>query len=265
MDYLSAAPLPFPSFGAAPPPPGFHALMSDFSPLILGTHHHNNDNHHAPGVVPGTPPAALAEDEVPVPDAYTAMHQLQQQQSASPGPVLRSALKTNSRNAASREQRGISFREYVTVAYTWAADEYDRTSTAVDPLTKNDLIELLLYRAEMQQYTRELLKLRKHTIEAERRFNRQREIAAIQAYQRCSLAAAAAQLAATSGYSWDHAVAAGPQYGFHHQQYQQQQHHPQHYHQYQRGRGYAGTVGHNNFGTYASGGVDAAGGSMLFY
>ncbi|KAJ3179618.1 hypothetical protein HDU87_002824 [Geranomyces variabilis] len=234
--------------------------MSDFSPLILGSNHHN-DNHHAPGIVPGTPPAALAEDEVPVPDAYSAMQQLQQQTSV-PRPALRSAMKTNSRNGPSREQSGISFREYVTVAYTWAADEYDRTSTAVEPLTKNDLIELLLYRAEMQQYTRELLKLRKHTIEAERRFNRQREIAAIQAYQRCSLAAAAAQLAATSGYSWDHAVAAGPQYGFHHQQYQQ--HHPQHYHQYQRGRGYAGTGGHNNFGTYAAGG-DATGGSMLFY
>ncbi|KAJ3158446.1 hypothetical protein HDU86_002915 [Geranomyces michiganensis] len=249
MDYLSAAPLPFPSFGAAPPPPGFHAIMPDFSPLLL-----NNNNHQPHVGVPGTPPAALAEDN------NSAVQQFHQPRS--PRPVfLRSAMKGNSHRG---EQKGISFREYVTVAYTWAADEYDRTSTAVEPLTKNDLIELLLYRAEMQQYTRELLKLRKHTIEAERRFNRQREIAAIQAYQRCSFAAAAAAAAATSGYAWDHAVAAaGAQYGFH-QQFQQ---HPQHYHQYQRGRGYAGAGGGNfggNFGGYA-GGDAAAGGSMLFY
>ncbi|KAI9092091.1 hypothetical protein DFS34DRAFT_653128 [Phlyctochytrium arcticum] len=85
--------------------------------------------------------------------------------------------------SVSNQRKNVSFREYVTVAYTWSPSEYDRSSTTVAPLTKNDLIELLLCRAEMQQHTRELLKLRKIAQEQERRYKRQQELAALLAYQ----------------------------------------------------------------------------------
>ncbi|TPX66938.1 hypothetical protein SpCBS45565_g04084 [Spizellomyces sp. 'palustris'] len=176
MEYLSPAPVPFTAFGV-PPPPGFQ--LPSFSPLLFS-------------------PAATHQNQSTV--------EQEQLQDKPHSPVQQDIM---SNGQGPRKQ--VSFREFVTVAYTWGADEYDRSSTEVEPLTKNDLIELLLYRAEMQQYTRELLKLRKQAIEAERR-KRQREIAAFQAYQRCSIAAAASAAAAQfaqPAYShvWDHAAA----------------------------------------------------------
>ncbi|KNC99167.1 uncharacterized protein SPPG_05421 [Spizellomyces punctatus DAOM BR117] len=180
MEYLSPAPVPFTAFGV-PPPPGFQ--LPSFSPLLFS-------------------PAATQQDQSTVEQQQQEL----QDKPHSTGPEQKDIMG-NEQNP----QKQVSFREFVTVAYTWGADEYDRSSTEVEPLTKNDLIELLLYRAEMQQYTRELLKLRKQAIEAERR-KRQREIAAFQAYQRCSIAAAASAAAAQfaqPAYApvWDHAAA----------------------------------------------------------
>ncbi|RKO88141.1 hypothetical protein BDK51DRAFT_47091 [Blyttiomyces helicus] len=124
-----------------------------------------------------------------------------------------------------------SFHEFVVVAYTWNADQYDRTSTEVAPLTKPDLIELLTYRAELQRHTQELYRLRQKAIDFQRRekarkdqlemqkrelererYDREREaerMASYDFYQRYSFAAAAASAAAA--YSWG--AAAGPGMG----------------------------------------------------
>ncbi|KAI9001603.1 hypothetical protein BC832DRAFT_132643 [Gaertneriomyces semiglobifer] len=63
-----------------------------------------------------------------------------------------------------QQQQQVKFRDFVTVAYTFSAEEYDRSSTPVPPLTKQDLIDLLLYRAEMQQVTRRLVMERKRLL-----------------------------------------------------------------------------------------------------
>ncbi|KAJ3182815.1 hypothetical protein HDU85_002418 [Gaertneriomyces sp. JEL0708] len=65
---------------------------------------------------------------------------------------------------STKQQQQVKFRDFVTVAYTFSAEEYDRSSTPVPPLTKQDLIDLLLYRAEMQQVTRRLVMERKRLL-----------------------------------------------------------------------------------------------------
>ncbi|KAJ3297854.1 hypothetical protein HK104_011478 [Borealophlyctis nickersoniae] len=106
---------------------------------------------------------------------------------------------------------------FVIVAYTHSPDEYDRTSIQVEPVSKDDLVDLLTYRAQIQATTNALYRMRQHAIDQHRRQQReaelqlqlqQQKLAAYQYYQRCSMAAAAAATAAAqataSRYpSWD--------------------------------------------------------------
>ncbi|KAJ3020494.1 hypothetical protein HKX48_000697 [Thoreauomyces humboldtii] len=153
----------------APPPPGFPAFqMPDLSPLLFGN-----------GSVPSSHVVAPFSGVAPAIDQDTASD------SGSSVGTLEAAFD-GSRHAALADvapPKGVSFREYVTVAYTWGGDEYDRTSTDVAPLRKEDLIELLLYRAEMQRFTRQLLQLRKEHVEANRRYAVYQEMMAIQAHR----------------------------------------------------------------------------------
>ncbi|KAI8917493.1 hypothetical protein DFJ77DRAFT_308048 [Powellomyces hirtus] len=251
MEYLSPAPVPFSPFGVGvvAPPPGFANMLPNLPPLLFNNNNNNSSSSSGPSAVSQDPPAtALA----PAANDRTNNH-LQPQLRSNPSAQADTGTPAADPMPAQQRQKGVSFREYVTVAYTWGADEYDRTSTDVEPLTKNDLIELLLYRAEMQHYTRELLKLRKQAFEAERRYARQREIAAIQAYQRCSIAAAA-QFAAQSAYTWDHAAAvAAAAAGHHGADFGAYQHHS-YYPLHARSRGYVGSGGGGAGGNVAYGG-----------
>ncbi|KAH6564931.1 hypothetical protein BASA62_007639 [Batrachochytrium salamandrivorans] len=53
-------------------------------------------------------------------------------------------------------RRSISFNPLVAVAETFHKDNYDRTSTSVAPITRQDIAELLAYRVEMLQVTCQL-------------------------------------------------------------------------------------------------------------
>ncbi|KAI8822970.1 uncharacterized protein EV422DRAFT_386641 [Fimicolochytrium jonesii] len=189
MEFLSpAAPAPFSPLGVGAPP-GFQ--LHSLSPFVCPA---PNPPALVKAVVPDSPPSpeqhAQAVD-IPAPTVVSADHT-----------VIRPSVRSKVANRPyGQPRKNVTFREFVTVAPTWSGDEYDRTSTDVEPLTKRDLIELLLFRAEMQNYTRELVRIRKQAIDAERRFQRQQEIAALQAYQRCTIAAAA-QYAAHPTLGW---------------------------------------------------------------
>ncbi|KAJ3061521.1 hypothetical protein HK102_009080, partial [Quaeritorhiza haematococci] len=57
-------------------------------------------------------------------------------------------------------KKRVVFHELVTVAFTWNQQDYDRTSIDVDPISRNDIIEIMALRQEFAKATAQLVKKR---------------------------------------------------------------------------------------------------------
>jgi hypothetical protein len=53
----------------------------------------------------------------------------------------------------------VSFNCTVSIAPTWSADDYDRSSIPVDPLSKNDIMQIIVLRQQFKQRTAYILNL----------------------------------------------------------------------------------------------------------
>ncbi|KAJ3107113.1 hypothetical protein HDU97_004806 [Phlyctochytrium planicorne] len=76
--------------------------------------------------------------------------------SPEPSPCEGEAATLSSSNHTLRKRNSVTFREVVIVGYTHPKNDYDRTSTTVDPLTALDIQDLIEMRSEMRKTTEDL-------------------------------------------------------------------------------------------------------------
>ncbi|KAJ3033075.1 hypothetical protein HDV00_006807 [Rhizophlyctis rosea] len=149
-----------------------------------------------------SPPKAATEEQL------TEMQLLLQTQytpsgvAISTGKVPKSALKKRTAGGTPVQKKAaVTFREFVVVAYTWSPDEYDRTSIQITPITKQDMMDLYAYRAELEATTNVLYRLRDQAINEQLRLKRQQQQQKI-AMAMASSAARVALHAAAASYGW---------------------------------------------------------------
>ncbi|KAJ3045170.1 hypothetical protein HK097_001265 [Rhizophlyctis rosea] len=176
--------------------------------LLCPTSTSPQQHHEQPFVRAPSPPKPangehLAEVQLLLQSQYTASGA-----AVATGKVPKSALKKRGGGGERVEgkKKGVVFREFVVVAYTWSPAEYDRTSIQISPITNADLISLYAYRAELEATTKLLTQLRDQAINEQIRQRRlllqqqqQQKIALAMAAQ----AARAAVQAAAASYGWN--------------------------------------------------------------